>query len=465
MTAQEATQPPLQAPPAEAAGVRTHKRGSRWIIPLLGLIVIAAAGVFVWRTFFAVPPVPDSIVTLSGRIEGDDSAIAPKVSGKILHITVREGDSVRQGDVIAILDDAQIRAQEDQARAALQSAGAQAQSARDQIAVLQQQLQQNQLQTSQAATDAEGRVRQARADLATAQANLVKARAMIAVSEQNITVTEAGVAKAKAALVLSQATYARDTDLVRQGAISTQEMDTARAARDSNEADVRSATGAVDVARQQLAAAQADAESATTAIEAAQGALTTSQANLANPGIRSAQTAAVQKQIVQQKSVIAGATAQVAQARAQLAEAEANRQDLVIRAPFAGTVITRAAEPGEVVTAGTAIVTLLNLNQVYLRGFVPEGEIGKVKIGQSAHVYLDSNPNQPIDAYVLRIDPQATFTPENTYFRQDRVKQVVGLKVELRGASGYAKPGMPADGEILVRGVTWPAGWKGWHSQ
>jgi HlyD family secretion protein len=288
---------------------------------------------------------------------------------------------------------------------------------------------------------------------------------MIAVSEQNMTVAEAGVAKAKAALVLSQATYARDADLVRQGAISAQEMDTARAARDSDEADVRSAAGAVDVAREQLAAAQADAVSANTAIEAAQGGLTTAQANLANPRIRSAQTAAVQKQIVQQKSVIASATAQVAQARAQLAEAEANRQDLVIRAPFAGTVITRAAEPGEVVTAGTAIVTLLNLNQVYLRGFVPIGEIGKVKIGQPAHVYLDSNPDQPIDAHVIRIDPQATFTPENTYFRQDRVKQVVGVKVELKGAWGYAKPGMPADGEILVRGLTWPAGWKGWHSQ
>src|SRR5262249_45044385 len=112
-----------------------------------------------------------------------------------------------------------------------------------------------------------------------------------------------------------------------------------------------------------------------------------------------------------------------------------------------------------------AIVTLLNLDQVYLRGFIPEGEIGKVKIGQPAHVYLDSNPRQPIDAVVLRIDPTATFTPENTYFRGDRVKQVVGVKLQLRGAFGYARPGMPADGEILVVGSEWPKGWKGWHSQ
>jgi len=122
----------------------------------------------------------------------------------------------------------------------------------------------------------------------------------------------------------------------------------------------------------------------------------------------------------------------------------------------AGTVVTRAAEPGEVVTAGTAVVTLLDLNKVYLRGFVPEGEIGKVKVGQAARVYLDSDPRKPVDAYVSRIDPQATFTPENTYFRDDRVKQVVGLKLQLKSGFGFAKPGMPADGEVLVSGDTWP---------
>ena len=154
---------------------------------------------------------------------------------------------------------------------------------------------------------------------------------------------------------------------------------------------------------------------------------------------------------------IAATRAETAQAQAQLAQAEADRADLTVLAPFSGTVITRAAEPGEVVQAGTAIVTLLDLSKVYLRGFIPEGEIGKVKIGQPAHIFLDSNPNQALDGYVLRIDPQATFTPENTYFRDDRVKQVVGVKLQLTQGIGFAKPGMPADGEILTSGSTWPA--------
>jgi len=105
--------------------------------------------------------------------------------------------------------------------------------------------------------------------------------------------------------------------------------------------------------------------------------------------------------------------------------------------------------------SGTPLITLVDLSKVYLRGFVPEGQIGLVKVGQAARVYLDSNPNTPVDAYVSRIDPQATFTPENTYFREDRVKQVVGVKLQLKAAVGFAKPGMPADGEILASG-TWP---------
>src|SRR5262249_28688225 len=138
-----------------------------------------------------------------------------------------------------------------------------------------------------------------------------------------------------------------------------------------------------------------------------------------------------------------------------------NRRDLIVTAPFDGTIPTRSAEPGEVVTSGTPVVTMLDLTKVYLRGFIPIGEIGKVKVGQPARVYIDSNPYQPIEAYVSRVDPESTFTPENIYFREERVKQVVGVKLQLNAGFGFAKPGMPADGEILVQGDKWPAGkWK-----
>jgi HlyD family secretion protein len=400
--------------PSEPVPPASQPSSGRKLLPALVVLGVLVAAFFVWRTFFAAPGTPDSIVALSGRIEGDDSAVAPKTAGRILEVRVREGDSVKAGDVIAILDDAQVRAHEDAARAALTAAEATAKSTQDQIAVLQQQLQQNQLLAGQAKIDADGRVRQAEADVAAAQSELAQQQA-----------------------AYSLALFDKDayTKLAQSGAVSERQGKQAAATADQDAA-------AVAAAERRLAATQ--------------GALTTAQANMANEGIRQTQVLGVQKQIAQQESQIATANANAQQARAQLASTQADRQDLTVTAPFNGTVLTRAAEPGEVVQAGTAIVTLLDLTKVYLRGFVPEGEIGKVAVNQPAHIYLDSNPNQPIDAYVSRIDPEATFTPENTYFRDDRVKQVVGLKLQLKGAFGLAKPGMPADGEILVQGNTWP---------
>jgi HlyD family secretion protein len=381
-------------------------------IVLIAAIVIVALAV--WKLFFAAPSLPDSIIALSGRIEGDDSAVAPKTSGKILEITVREGDTVTAGQVIARLDDAQLRAREDSARAALANAQAKMQGARDQINVLQEQLRGNQLQTAQSTTDAAGRVRQAEADLTAAQADLVQQQAALRLAEFN------------------RDAYSR---LAKTGAVSQQQ---------GLQAEVQADQQAAVVAASQRK------------VESARGALTTAQANLDNPKVHVAQTSGTEAQIAQQQSTIAATRADTAQAQAQLAQAEADRSDLTLLAPFSGTVLTRAAEPGEVVQAGTAIVTLLDLSKVYLRGFIPEGEIGKVKVGQPAHVFLDSNSKQALDGYVLRIDPQATFTPENTYFRDDRVKQVVGVKLQLTQGIGFAKPGMPADGEILTSGNTWP---------
>jgi HlyD family secretion protein len=381
---------------------------------LLIAVVAFVAAFAIWKIFFSTPSLPDSIIALSGRIEGDDSAVAAKTAGKILEVTVREGDSVSAGQVIARLDDAQVRAKEDQARAALANAQAKAQAARDQIQVLQEQLRQNQLQTGQATTDAEGRVRQAQADLAVSEADLTQQQAALRLAEFN-----------------------RDayTRLAKTGAVSQQQGLQAEVQADQQAAVV--------------AAAQRK-------VESSRGALTTAQANLENPKIRGSQSVGTERQIAEQESQVAAAKAETDQAQAQLAQAQADRSDLTVVAPFSGTVLTRAAEPGEVIQAGTAIVTLLDLSKVYLRGFVPEGEIGKVKVGQPAHVFLDSNPNQPLDGSVLRVDPAATFTPENTYFQDDRVKQVVGVKLQLTQGIGFAKPGMPADGEVLTSGTAWP---------
>ena len=391
-----------------------RRKLSRALVVIAVLAIVIIAGFFIWWFLIRQPPVPHNIIVLSGRIEGDDSTVAAKVSGRIREMRVREGDIVKAGDVIAVLDEEQATAREQQARSAAQEADTRITRAQDQIGVLREQLKQANITVDQARQDAEGRVRQAEAQVATAEANLSQAQA-----------------------AYEQARYDVDrfTRLARTGDVSDRQREQAQTAAESQAAVVESM-------KKQVAAAR--------------GALTTARANLKNAPIRSSQAAVVQKQVNQAQTDVSAAQADAERARAQVKEAEANRGDLTVVAPFDGTIATRIAEPGEVVAPGAAIVTMIDLKKLYLRGFVPEGDIARVKLDQPARIYLDSNPKAAIDAVVTRIDPEASFTPENTYFRDERVKQVVGVKLLIKNPTPDAHPGMPADGEILVEGTNWP---------
>ena len=160
---------PALAPPAP-------KTGSRRLPILLALVAVGVGGYYAYGYFFT-HKVPEGIIELSGRIEGDQSKIAPRIGGRILEIKVREGDTVNANDPIAVLDDDLVRAREMAARATLAQAEARASAARSQIAVLQEQLVHAQLQTEQSKVDASGRVRQAEADLAAAEAQLAQQQA------------------------------------------------------------------------------------------------------------------------------------------------------------------------------------------------------------------------------------------------------------------------------------------------
>src|SRR5262249_54681133 len=293
MTAQPATP---TAPNPGQAQTRSRRPSRMLIVAVIAAIVVA---ILVWRGIFA-ESTPANVVIVSGRIEGDDAAVASKLSGRIVEVRVREGDAVKAGDVIAVLDDEQVRAREEQARAAVMQAEARARAAHDQVAVLQEQVRQAQLQTDQAKVDAAGRVKQAEADLAAAEAQL---------------------AQQKAAYDL--AIFDRDAylKLAQTGAVAE-----------------RQAKVAVSTAEQQAAALAA----AQRRVDAAQGSLTTARANLTNPMIRESATVTLGKQLTQQEAEVSSAVASTEQARAQLMEAQANRADLTIRAPFAGTVVTRS---------------------------------------------------------------------------------------------------------------------------
>lgn len=232
--------------------------------------------------------------------------------------------------------------------------------------------------------------------------------ARVALAEANLAASQAELVRKQAELQLAQVDAERYPPLVETGAAAEQ-------LSEQHQTSLKVARASVDAGQKQVLAAQASLDQA--------------KAQLAQ---------------------IATAKANLASSRAQLQRFEANVNDLTITAPIAGTILTRSAEPGRVVAAGQTILTMVDLHKLYLRGFVPEGDVGRVKVGQQAQVYLDTKPKEGVPAEVIRIDPNVMFTPENTYFKSDRVKQVMGVKIGLKGAYGYAKPGMPADGEILI---------------
>jgi HlyD family secretion protein len=120
----------------------------------------------------------------------------------------------------------------------------------------------------------------------------------------------------------------------------------------------------------------------------------------------------------------------------------------VLRAPFNGVVLVRQAELGEVVSPGTPIVTLADLDHLWVRVYVPETDLGKVKLGQVVNVHTDSFPDKTYAGRVSFISSEAEFTPKSVQTEKERVTLVYRLKVDMDNPRHELKPGMPADVEI-----------------
>ncbi|MCX5931289.1 MAG: HlyD family efflux transporter periplasmic adaptor subunit [Cyanobacteria bacterium] len=369
-------------------------------------VALAAAGLAGWLWLGRSSPGP---LRLSGRIEGYETDLGARIGGRVAEVTVREGERVKAGQLLVRLDDDEVRARLRGAQARLGSARQQLNQARSQVDVLDSQIRESRLTVAQAEQDNLGRVEQARANLASAEAQL---------------------AQAQAQLRLAKVTLGRTASLVGEGAASPQLLDQDRTALETAEAVVN--------AQQRQ-------------VEAARGAVALAASTGLNPSIRSAQLQALGEQ---RQRALAGARAAESDVRgAQAAEQQVKAEAayLSIRSPLAAVVISRSVEPGAVVASGRTLLTLLDPATVYLRGFIPQGEIGRVRLGQRARIFLDSDPSRPLAARVAEVDAQASFTPETIYFQRDRVRQVFGLKLAIDNPAGDAKPGMPADAELLPR--------------
>jgi HlyD family secretion protein len=145
------------------------------------------------------------------------------------------------------------------------------------------------------------------------------------------------------------------------------------------------------------------------------------------------------------RETIAQARARVAQAQAALALGETRLANTRLESPLSGVVLEKHAEPGEFVAAGAPVLTVADTSHVWLRVYINQTELGRVKLGQPVDVHTDSFPDRTYRGVVGFISSEAEFTPKTVQTPKERVKLVFRIKIDLQNPDDELKPGMPAD--------------------
>jgi HlyD family secretion protein len=154
-------------------------------------------------------------------------------------------------------------------------------------------------------------------------------------------------------------------------------------------------------------------------------------------------------QIKAKENEVNALAAQVMQAEAVLEEEQSKLNDLIIRAPATGMITTRIVDNGEMVTAGSPLFDIVDLDKLYLKVYVPENEIGKIRLWLPAQIYTDAFPDKPFPATLRYIASRAEFTPKEVQTPDERVKLVYAAKLYLDANPDHKlTPGLPADAVI-----------------
>jgi HlyD family secretion protein len=177
------------------------------------------------------------------------------------------------------------------------------------------------------------------------------------------------------------------------------------------------------------------------------------------------QVESIENTLSEAQGLLAGGQASVAQIDAQIAGADnaiALIQDQMVKcrvtAPSDGTILVKSVEPGEVVAAGQPLAVMADLAHLELKIYVPEYDLGRLKLGGGARVATDAFPNHFAPASIKRIDQEAQFTPRDIHMPDERARTVFGVTLGVLNPHGELKPGMPVDAWVKWRDdVAWPA--------
>ncbi len=379
----------------------------RIAVILAVLAFLSSAGAATYWRFLLNRPAQSGQVRVSGNIETTEAQVSFKIAGRVEKRLVYEGDRVKQGQVVALLDTSDLQCNVDLRAAELGAA----QAALDEL------LAGSRYEDIDAAKAAVEKAEHGLADLEAGS------------RPQEIEAAKAGTAAAAADVTRTRADYTRATTLFQKKTISAEEFDAARAAYDV----------AVERHRQSAEQEKLVLEGPRKEqIEQARSALAQAKA---------------QYQLVKngpRKEDIEQARAKVAQARAALELAKTQLGYATVVAPLTGVVLSKNIEPGEYVAPGTPVVTVGDLVNVWVRAYIEEADKGRVKVDQTAWVTTDTYPDKKYKGRVSFIAQDAEFTPKNVQTQKERVKLVFRIKIDVKSPDEKLNPGMPADAVIDV---------------
>lgn len=417
---------------------------------------------------------------VSGTIEVTEVTLSAESSGRVTAVNADAGDAVQAGQVLVSFDTSLMLAQRKQAEAALAvaqgalaAAEANATAAQAQLDQLRAGARPEELRAEEEAVAAAGaRVDMAQAQLEQARGALQAAEAVRSQAVARYAQVKGGtraeviegalvqVQQAEAAVRLAQADYDKiawrsDAGQLPQALALERATLALQAARANYEALVKGATTPeLDQARAGIEQAQAGIIQASAAVSQTAASLDSATAGqraeaarlaLLQAGARPEQVKAAEAQVAAAQAQAEAARGQVAAAQAGLGVIDEQLARLSVKAPGAGVVLSRAAEPGEMALPGGTLLVLGDLAHLTITVYLPEDQYGTVKVGQAAQVTVDSFPGRVFTGMVQRIADKGEYTPRNVQTPAGRRTVVFAVKVAVENPDGALKPGMPAD--------------------
>jgi HlyD family secretion protein len=352
------------------------------------LIIVVAAGIGAVAAYSMGWFHRETGLEGSGTVEARNIRVGSKVGGRIDKVLVREGDAVEPGQVLVTFDDKELHATLEQMRAAAQKA-------------------QRGFRPEE--------IEEARAAAAQARAEYEQRRN--GYRQEDIDSAKADLDRATADEIRAHLDARRYDALAQKDLVSKQQRDTAEA-------------------NWKMALAQK---------QNAQHKLEELQKGYRPEEIAAAEARYHQTQATLEKFERGNRKEDVEAAKAAFALEEARYRERQVVAPSAATVEVLDVRPGDLIAPNTPIATLLERDQIYVRIYIPETQIGHVQLGERAEIHVDSFPNQVFNGVVDQINQQAEFLPRNVQTREERVHQVFGVKVRIDDASHRVRAGMAAD--------------------